>query len=147
MYKKILVPLDGSPRGEAILPQVEDLAQTFEAEIILTQVVEPMPFRAGSTDTLESEMHALKIRENDALQYLAAKAGELRHKGFRAQSYVMYGGVVDAIVKLADTEGADLIAIASHGRSGLGHLFHGSIAMELINRAKQPLLVIRSRGG
>ena len=60
---------------------------------------------------------------------------------------VAYGPVVEAIIDAAGREGADLIAIASHGRSGLSQVFYGSVAAGVLHRVDRPLLLIRSQGG
>lgn len=145
MYEKILVPLDGSPRAEAIMPHVEELAQKFGSTVVLTRVVSPLPILADPQDTLESELSALRVREEEARQYLSGRVGELRGKGIDAASYVMYGGVVEAILRLAELEEITLIAIASHGRGGLGNMLVGSVAAGLMHRAPYPMLVIRAR--
>jgi nucleotide-binding universal stress UspA family protein len=145
MYEKILVPLDGSARAEAIMPHVEELAQKFNSTVVLTRVVSPLPILADPQDTLESELSALRVREQEARQYLSGRVGELRGKGIDAASYVMYGGVVEAILRLAELEEITLIAIASHGRGGLGNMLVGSVAAGLMHRAPYPMLVIRAR--
>ena len=108
MYEKILVPLDGSPRAEAILPHVEELAQKFNSTVVLTRVVSPLPILADPQDALESELSALRGREEEARQYLSGRVGELRGKGIEASSFVMYGGVV--------AEYADVDTIYNHAR-------------------------------
>ena len=145
MYEKILVPLDGSARAEAILPHVEELALKFGSAVVLTRVVSPLPILADPQDTLESELGALRVREEEARQYLSGRVGELRGKGIDATSFVMYGGVVEAILRLAELEEVALIAIASHGRGSLGNMLVGSVAAGLMNRAPYPMLVIRAR--
>jgi nucleotide-binding universal stress UspA family protein len=59
---------------------------------------------------------------------------------------IAYGRVVEAILHAAEREGADPIAMASHGRSGLSQVFYGSVAAGVLYRADRPLLLIRSRG-
>jgi nucleotide-binding universal stress UspA family protein len=145
MYEKILIPLDGSPRAEASLPHVEELAQKFNSELVLTRVVSPLPILADPKDTLESELSTLRVREEEARQYLQGRAGELRGKGLTVSSFVMHGGVVDAIIRLAELEDVTLIAIASRGRGSVGSVLLGSVAAGLMHRAPFPLLVIRAR--
>ena len=81
-----------------------------------------------------------------AESYLAGLQGEFREKGIEAQARVVHGPVVEAIIKAAEREDADLIAMASHGRSGLAQVFYGSVAAGVLHRADRPLLLIRSRG-
>lgn len=145
VYKTILVPLDGSKRAEAILPHVEALAQRCEAEVVFVRVLEPIPYVSGPEGTpVTLREQELELRRKDAEQYLKARRGEFREKGIEAKGVVFQGPVVEAITDAAEREEADLIAIASHGRSGLAQCFYGSVAAGVLNRADRPLLVIRS---
>ena len=145
MYKTILVPLDGSKRAEAILPHVEELASRYEARVVLVRVIEPIPYVMGPEGTpLVLHEQELKQRRRDAEAYLAARQGSLREKGIEAKSRILQGPVVGAIIEAAEREGADLIAMASHGRSGLSQCFYGSVASGVLNRIDRPLLVVRS---
>ena len=145
MYKTILVPLDGSKRAEAILPHVEELAQRYEASVVFVQVLEPIPYVAGPEGppiTLWEQ--GLEQRRTDAEKYLKARRGEFREKGIESRGLVFQGPVVEAITDAAEREGADLIAIASHGRTGLSQCFYGSVAAGVLHRVDRPLLVVRS---
>lgn len=145
MYNTILVPLDGSKRAEAILPHVEEIALSCEAKVILVRVVEPVPYVMGP-EGIPVMVHQddLEQRSNQARAYLDARAGEFREKGITVKVDVLHGPVVEAIIDVAEREKVDLIAIASHGRSGLSQVFYGSVAAGVLNRVNRPLLVIRS---
>ena len=147
MYHRILVPLDGSKRAEAILPHVEELAQCADAEVIFLRVVEPDPVIASPPGG-RLELNALRAEQGtrEADGYLAGLKGEFREKGIQARTYVAHGMVVETILDIAEREGADLIAMASHGRTGLGRVFYGSVAAGVLHRVDRPLLLIRSRG-
>ena len=147
MYNTILVPLDGSKRAEAILRHVEELAQRYDAKVIFLQVVEPFPLLVGLRGA-EVALEQLEMgrRMKEAESYLTALQGEFREKGIKARARVVHGPVVEAIINAAEGEGADLIAIASHGRSGLSRVFYGSVAAGVLHRVDRPLLLIRSRG-
>jgi nucleotide-binding universal stress UspA family protein len=145
VYRSILVPLDGSKRAESILPHVEDLAQRYNAEVIFLQVIEPVPVVAGPEATyMVLHQHELTEWTRQAELYLAARQGEFREKGIEAQTRDVYGPVAEAIIHAAEAEDADLIAIASHGRSGLSRVFYGSVAAGVLHRIDRPLLLIRS---
>ena len=147
MYHTILVPLDGSKRAEAILPHVEELAQRYDARVVFVRVVEPIPYVAGPEGTpITLREQELERRRSEADNYVKAAAGEFRQKGIEAKGDVFQGPVVEAITDAAEREGADLIAIASHGRSGLSQCFYGSVAAGVLHRVNRPLLVIRSLG-
>jgi nucleotide-binding universal stress UspA family protein len=147
MYNKILVPLDGSKRAEAILPHVEEIALSCGAEIILVRVIEPVPYVVGP-EGIPVGLHEqeLEQRTQQAETYLTAQQGTFREKGITAKFEVLHGPVVESIINTAERENADLIAIASHGRSGLSQVFYGSVAAGVLNRVERPLLVIRSQG-
>ena len=85
-------------------------------------------------------------RTKQAESYLAALQGEYREKGIEVRMRVVYGSAVEAILHAAEREGADLIAMASHGRTGLSQVFYGSVAAGVLHRVDRPLLLVRSRG-
>lgn len=146
MYHTIVVPLDGSKRAEAILPHVEQLAQRYTAVVILCQVVEPVPHGVG-LDGAHLMLAATELtRETDeAESYLADWQAEFQKRGLKAKTQVVHGCPADAIIEVAESENADLIAMASHGRTGLSRVFYGSVAAAILNRVDRPLLLVRSR--
>lgn len=147
MVKTILVPLDGSKRAETILPHVEDLAQRYKAKVLFLQIVEPLPvvigFEGGYAPPSQQEVEQWT---KEAESYLTALQGEFRKKGIEARTHVGHGPVVETIINTAEGQGADLIAMASHGRTGLSKVFYGSVAAGVLQRVDRPLLLIRSRG-
>jgi len=147
MYSTILIPLDGSKRAEAILPHVEDLAGRYGATLVLMQVVDPVPLSIGYEPSYIALREDWEQRTKEAESYLAGLQGEFREKAIPARTCVVSGPVVDAIIKAAEREGADLIALASHGRTGLSQVFYGSVAAGVLHRIDRPLLLIRSRDG
>jgi nucleotide-binding universal stress UspA family protein len=145
MYHKILVPLDGSKRAEAILPHATDLAQCYGAKVILLQVVEPEPLIIGPDmvyPIINQEM--VEDRTQRAKEYLAARQAEFAARGIETSTHVGHGPIVEEIIKRAEREDVDLIAMASHGRTGLSRVFYGSVAAGVLNRIDRPLLLIRS---
>jgi nucleotide-binding universal stress UspA family protein len=146
MYTTILVPLDGSKRAEAILCHVEELARRYGARVVFLQVVEPVPLMAGPEYTYVAvQQDTIEQQKRQAEAYLASLAGEFRQKGIEAETRLAYGPVVEAILDAAEREGVDLIAMASHGRSGLTQVFYGSVAAGVLHRIDRPLLLVRSR--
>lgn len=146
MYKKILVPLDGSSQAEMIMPHVEALAACLGAEVVLLQVVEPTVFLTDSYDVYpELNAQDSSIRAEEARTYLTDWQGKLTEKGINVRVRVEYGPVVMAILDVATSEEADLIAMASHGRTGLARVFYGSVAAGVLHRVDRPLLLIRAQ--
>ena len=80
----------------------------------------------------------------EARSYLASKEGEVRGQGINVKTIVESGPVVTAILDVAEREKADLIAMASHGRTGLSRVFYGSVAAGILHKADRPLLLIRA---
>jgi nucleotide-binding universal stress UspA family protein len=147
MYKTILVPLDGSKRAEAILPHVEELALRFGAKVIFLRIEEDvMMLGYDEVVDLSAYQQNRDRRKKDAESYLAGLEGVLKEKNISAKRIVSFGSVVQSILDTAEREGADLIAMASHGRSSLSRVFYGSVAAGVLHRVDRPLLIIRSRG-
>ena len=145
MYKTILVPLDGSKRAENILKHVEQLAFRYGAKVIFLQVLKP-PTRADYAIP-HPELYEKQLDDQlmEAKNYLDGHKGEFMEKNIESKSRAVFGPVVKEILRVAEQEKADLIAICSHGRGGLARLFYGSVAAGVLNRADRPLLVIRAR--
>lgn len=145
MYQKILVPLDGSNRAEKILPHVEELATHYQATVTLLQIIPPAGdiLTAGVItplpDQLDSEKKLAEAYLNSIKAGLQAKQIETRTR------VVVSGQVAEAIVKIADEEKIHLVAMSSHGHSGLSRVFYGSVAAGLLHQIDRPLLIIRSR--
>jgi len=145
MYRNILVPLDGSKRAEAILPHVEEMARLYKAKIVFMQVVEmPAVLMGHGIPDLSLQQKEFEALTEQGEIYLKSVEGEFHEKGLRAGYRLAHGPVVDAVIKTAEAVQADLIALASHGRSGLSQVFYGSVAAGVLHRADRPLLIIRS---
>jgi len=144
MYRKILVPLDGSKRAEAILPHAEELARRYNARIDLLQVIEYRfaadPYAVYPNEDFEHQQK--RVRE-----YLTTIQNDLRVKKIETRIHVVDGPVVASIINIANREAVDLIALASHGRGGLARVYYGSVAAGILQRVDRPLLLIRSRSG
>jgi nucleotide-binding universal stress UspA family protein len=146
MYTKILVPLDGSVRAEKILAHVEDLALKYGARVSVMQVVEPI-VTVSSADVFIPETDSFAAKMENAQIYLNAVKQRLTEKGIDAHTRVVSGSIVEAICQTAEIEKADLIALASHGRTGAARVFYGSVAAGVLHRVDRPLLIIRARSG
>jgi nucleotide-binding universal stress UspA family protein len=146
-YQTILVPLDGSERAEKILPHVEELARKFAAKLILLQVIEPAEVGKSARDPGSIfVVGLLEERMRQARAYLDDLQEQLHMKRVSASGRAEHGPIVSTILKVAAQENADLIAIASHGRTGLARVFYGSVAAGLLHQTDRPLLLIRAQG-
>lgn len=138
MYKKILVPLDGSEASEGALPHAQALAKQFGAELELISVVVPtMMGDPSMSNVIEKE------EVGEETSYLNGKVAELAKAGFKASAKVAEGLITDAILHAQVAEGVDLIVMATHGRSGLKHLLLGSVAESVVRTAKVPVMLVR----
>jgi nucleotide-binding universal stress UspA family protein len=137
MLSKILIPLDGSELAEQILGPAVKLGRLTDAELRLLRVVEPVVVPdAGYDGTLLDRLEA------EARSYLARVEERLRRQSLRVQTRVIVGcPAAAAILDVASAEGADLIALETHGRGGLGRLLLGSVADKLVRGATVPVLV------
>ncbi|MBI3634830.1 MAG: universal stress protein [Candidatus Rokubacteria bacterium] len=142
MYKRALIPLDGSPLAEAVIPLMLDIAGPLDMEIVLLTVVRPIP-----PQTYESSRSVViddaDTRMREAHDELRPVAGRLSAKGIRVTTRVRYGQPAEEIVAAAHAEGADLIAMSTHGRSGLGRLLFGSVAESVLREADVPVFLMR----
>ncbi len=145
MYKKILVPLDGSELAKKALYEAEKLARCFDSEIILFQVVPFMPIY-GSPELVTPLIIDEKQKEV-AERYLSNLAEELRAKGLKVTALVKTGQQVAVeIIDFAKEAGVDLIIMNTHGRSGITRWVLGSTAHKVLVRAETPILLLRSKG-
>ena len=151
MYERILVPLDGSKVGEAALPYVEELVSRLspevKAEVTLFQVISSRVYYivAGEASAkipyTEKEMEQIKRKTMDYLN----KTGEgLRSKGAIVKIKVGIGSAADEIIKAADEINTDLIAMSTHGRSGLSRWAFGSVTDRILRGGNTPVLVVRA---
>ncbi len=145
MYKKILVPLDGSELAKKALDEAEKLANCFGAEIVLFEVVPFMPIY-GSPELVTPLI--VDEKQKEAVEkYLVNLSDELKKKGLKATAVVKTGQQVAVeIIDFAKECGANLIVMCTHGRSGISRWVLGSVALKVLTRAETPILLIRSKG-
>ena len=142
MYKRVLIPLDGSPLAEGILPFILDIAGPLDMEVILVRVMQPvMPLAIEGTRHFMADDVAVRLEE--AREYLASVAADLRGRGVRGTTDARHGDPVTELVAAARETGADLIAMTTHGRSGFGRLLFGSVAEAVLRQAEIPVLMMR----
>jgi nucleotide-binding universal stress UspA family protein len=142
MYKRVVVPLDGSPVAEGMLRFIVDIAGPLDLEVVLLRVIRIL--QPQVTETLRSALlESVEQNTADARAYLAPLAENLRTRGIRVRTEVRHGEPVDEIVDGAREAGADLIAMTTHGRSGLGRLLFGSVAEAVLRQAEIPVFLMR----
>ena len=142
MYKKILVPLDGSPLAEKALEQAEELAKTYDSEVLLFQVVHFMPIY-GSPELVAPLVVDEKHTEF-AEKYLAKVAKEMEGRGLKVKAIVKTGQqVAGEIIDFAKQNRVDLIVMCTRGRSGISRWVLGSTTHKVLVRAETPILLLR----
>lgn len=150
MYKRILIPLDGSELAESILPHAIELASMSGSHLILLSVVE-LPHLAALEECVEYDAvprptnRELERKSIEITRYLGQLVDKLDELGIEAHAYTRYGPVVSTILCTARDEQADLIAMASHGRGGLSDVYYGSVAAGILQRIDRPLLIVRAQ--
>lgn len=133
MYNRILVPLDGSDMAEGVLSQIEELASRNGTKVILLEVL-------SETGVLPS---TAQREYNEARQYLEAIVHKLESQGIKAMATMCWGKPAEEIVDYARTHEVDLIAMSTHGRSGVSRWVFGSVAEKVLRSVFLPILNIR----
>jgi nucleotide-binding universal stress UspA family protein len=150
MYKKILVPLDGSGFAECSLEHVKAVTSGSSAsKIILFSVVEPL-----STETV----YALTIAGDDLLRkaemdnqtearnYIGKVKNKLAKSGLKVETVVVDGRAAEEILDYAKNNKVDLIVMSTHGKSGISRWFFGSVAQKVLQHSPIPILLIAPSG-
>ncbi len=141
MYKKILVPLDGSVLAEAVLPHVQALAKSENAEIVLLSV----PVTPSLEFLARSPGLANKIIEDTEIEteaYLEKEQVKLTEEGAKVTHIMREGPIPEMILKVADEVHADVIAMSTHGRTGMQRWLMGSVADRVVHYSHIPVMLI-----
>jgi nucleotide-binding universal stress UspA family protein len=147
MIEKILVTLDGSEQSEAVVPYAVALAQGLKASIVLLHVVdsavEALMWDEGATIP---DLDAIQRKyEEFARSYLGGWVTRLEALGVPVATVSEAGRAATVILQFAEANQPDLIALSTHGRSGLTRMVLGSVAWRIINGTESPVLVMHPR--
>ncbi|RMF93751.1 MAG: universal stress protein [Nitrospinota bacterium] len=137
-YETILVPLDGSAVAEAILPEVEKLAAAFHSRISLLRVA--YAHTIPGVDPTEAQVAVVEEAES----YLQEIAERLKEKGFSVDTHVRYGDGAEEILDHAMHNDIDLVAMSTHGRSGVKRWVLGSVAEKVLRHSAKPIFLVRA---
>ncbi|MFC1862239.1 universal stress protein [Chloroflexota bacterium] len=168
MYRKILVPLDGSKLAESVLPHLESVARGCDAEeVILVSVTERIvgyrPIRSRPPGPLQADSRGLRPtlpmtsmpvvvgkKQAVAQRYLGKIAKRLQktleNKNIKLRMEVLFGHPAEEIINFAQRDSDDLILMSSHGRSGSGRWAYGNIADKILRTSSVPVLMVRALG-
>lgn len=141
LFRRILIPLDGSKAGEAAVPYVRELAIKLSAKVIL--------FQAVAESEYPEEINWIELRElaqNGAKSYLHGVGQGLKSKGIEAKCVVSFGKPAAQIIDETTKNGADLVAMSTHGRSGIDRWVFGSVAEKVLRAGDTPLLLVKAPG-
>ena len=158
MFKRLLVPLDGSRFGSRALQYATEVAQHFDAEVVLIQVVKPatpvatttgidagMGSPAAAEITMQAALEEDKRNSTRAKRYLSGKIRGMKPRDIKGSYQVVVGDPSQSIMSFAQKEHIDLIVMTTHGKSGLKRAFMGSVADAVIRESGKPVLVVRPR--
>ena len=145
---RVLVPLDGSGLSLGVLPYVEGIAKALGATLVLFSAVAPPQTYTGV------EIGAMPVPTADLIDEMMAQsqesltgvAKEIEERGVKTRSMVTTGFPVSEIVRAAQEVEAGLIAVATHGRSGVNRWIMGSVADGVVRRSALPCLIVRPEG-
>jgi nucleotide-binding universal stress UspA family protein len=141
MINHILVPLDGSTLAECVLPHVSAIAQAFNARITLLHIV-PLPEEGRGKQAIDSLDWLLRKRE--ARAYLDRVASQLRNDGLKVDHLVLDGPAAQGVIDFAENADVDLIALSTHGQSGLSGWNISSVVQKILLRSYKPTLLVRA---
>jgi nucleotide-binding universal stress UspA family protein len=152
MFRKILICLDGSSLSEQILQYASEEAIGADREVVLLRAVPlshsttiAVPGVISSIPPSPPGPQQLAAEEAEAKTYLDAKAKSLKKLGIKTECVVLVGNPGEEIVNYAHKHKVDLIAIATHGRSGLKRILFGSVTEYVIKNSKLPILLVKPK--
>lgn len=148
MYRKILVPLDGSKLAECVLPHVESIARGCGVgSLVFVRVIDT--YMPSAVFARMDESTRKEFEENNktaAKDYLDEVAGRVKLDRVETQKQLLTGSAAESIAEYATKNDIDLIAIATHGRSGVSRWAWGSVADRILRSACIPVLMVRAPG-
>ena len=145
MFRKILVPTDGSQQAERAAHTAAELARSQGAQVVGVYVIDPFPYIGvgdASAVALQSYLTEAKAAAGQALEALAkiCAGADVAFTGDTIERNVVYEGILET----ASAEGCDLVVMGSHGRQGIQALILGSVAQKVLTHAKMPVLIVKS---
>ena len=142
--KRVIVPLDGSPLAEGVIPWVKELADRLYLEVLLVRVVQfpAWPYSGDDGPPLDTTAIEEEL-ESEAARYLENIGHGLQESGIRTEWTVLRGSPQTKIIEFPQEVAESMMALSTHGRSGLGRVLIGSVADKVIRSLKVPVMVVR----
>ncbi len=138
MYKKILVALENSEADTTLLPHIVELAKVHHSELLLVHVADGWVARRYNDFQLRSSEEMISDEK-----YLQDTVEKIKFHGLKVSMYLALGDPPEEILKVADTEGCDLIAMTSHGHRFFADLILGSTIEDVRHRTMLPMLIVK----
>jgi nucleotide-binding universal stress UspA family protein len=145
MLNRALLCLDGSEQGEAAIPYAGELASKLKAEVVLLHVV-ARPYHIYEGVRVPYSDEEVKPLEANAERYLKEVSEGLRRKGISVKFEVRVGDGAEEIIRFADEIYADLVAMSTHGQTGISRWVFGSVTDRVLHAGNTPLLLVRTPG-
>ena len=146
MYRKILLPLDGSELAECAITHAEAIAGGGDVEVMLLRVIEPL-YLPGDYVISQEDRDRIEAEHRTAAEdYISRMKSRLKDRGMNVSAEVIEGKIAESIVDYAADRGVDLIVMATHGRSGISRWTLGSVADRVIHLSSIPVLMVRAPG-
>jgi nucleotide-binding universal stress UspA family protein len=158
VYRRIVVPLDGSELAANALVQARDAAETHNAPIVLVRAVDPplinqmsvagpgtnMGIGTGTTLGMVNPSVAYQDEDKEAREYIDREVQRLERDGFEASGIVVWGHAATAVANVIND--TDLVVMSSLGRTGLRRWVLGSVAEDILKRTSVPVMIVRHPG-
>lgn len=146
LFSRILLPLDGSKAGESALPYVSAIAQKLGSEVILFSVVEhgQRVHTIGGQDFIHFSEQQIKTALKETNEYLLAMSKKFADQGINVRSVVRENDAAVEIIKYAKENNVRIVAMSSHGKSGMREWVFGSVSNKVLQAGKCPLLLVKA---
>ncbi|MDB5886972.1 MAG: UspA domain protein [Polaromonas sp.] len=146
MFKHILVPVDGSPASRQAVEKARAIASAFRSTVTLIYVIDPYAFTGMGADFSYGQSEYLGAATLEANEAISAAREVFEAQGMFVKGSVVEGhSIYQAILEAAETLGADLVVMGSHGRRGLEKLVLGSVTAQVLSHAHLSVLVVRGQ--
>jgi nucleotide-binding universal stress UspA family protein len=141
MFKRILVPLDGSSLAECVLPHISAMAKSSQVEVTLLRIIGPVDAAAQAVSVDPLEWH---IHKAEAENYLKEISLKLSEAGITTEIVTLEGKAAETVIEYAHEKGMDLIILSSHGQSGISGWNVSSIVQKIIYRVRTSIMIVRA---
>jgi nucleotide-binding universal stress UspA family protein len=141
MFKRILVPLDGSNLAECVLPHISAVVKSADVEVTLLRVLDPL---AAATRPLSVDPLEWQIRKAEADNYLKALSLSLAEAGVQVETVTLEGKAAETVIEYAHDKQIDLILMSSHGQSGISGWNVSSVVQKIILRVRTSVMIVRA---